>query len=111
MIECRQFLGAGDSMIENGRDQAIDRLGVCDALQPIVDDSDLHAVGVSGNPNGKPKGTRHRVTVLAENLMQDEAKDIVRAVLEAAKGGDMTAARLIMERIFPVRKRRPIYLE
>jgi len=43
--------------------------------------------------------------------MQDDAKDIVRAVLEAAKGGDMTAARLIMERIFPVRKGRPIYLE
>jgi hypothetical protein len=39
--------------------------------------------------------------------MQDDAKDIVRAVLEAAKGGDMTAARLIMERIFPVRKGRP----
>jgi hypothetical protein len=67
--------------------------------------------GKSGNPNGKPKGTRHRITVLAEKLMQDDAKDIVSAVLEAAKGGDMTAARLIMERIFPVRKGRPIYLD
>ena len=67
--------------------------------------------GKSGNPNGKPKGTRHRITVLAEKLMQDDAKDIVSAVLEAAKGGDMTAARLILERIFPVRKGRPIYLD
>jgi hypothetical protein len=67
--------------------------------------------GKSGNPNGKPKGTRHRITVLAEKLMQDDAKDIVRAVLEAAKGGDMTAARLILERIAPVRKGRPVYFD
>ena len=55
--------------------------------------------GKSGNPNGKPKGTRHRITVLAEKLMQDDARDIVRAVLVAARSGDMTAARLILESV------------
>jgi hypothetical protein len=49
--------------------------------------------------------------MLAEKLMQDDAKDIVKVVLEAAKGGDMTAARLILERISPVRKGRPVYLD
>jgi hypothetical protein len=47
--------------------------------------------GQSGNPSGKPKGTRNRTTVLAEKLMQDDAADIVQVVLAAAKGGDMTA--------------------
>jgi hypothetical protein len=49
--------------------------------------------------------------MLAEKLMQDDAKDIVRVVLEAAKGGDMTAARLVLERIAPVRKGRPVYFD
>lgn len=64
--------------------------------------------GQSGNPSGKPPGTRHKTTMLAEKRMQDDAKDIVKVVLEAAKGGDMTAARLILERIAPVRRGRPV---
>jgi hypothetical protein len=67
--------------------------------------------GQSGNPSGKPKGTRNRTTVLAEKLMQDDGADIVQVVLAAAKGGDMTAARLILDRISPVRRGRPVYLE
>jgi Family of unknown function (DUF5681) len=60
--------------------------------------------GHSGNPRGRPKGARHRVTILAEQLMQGDAEDVVRAVIAAAKGGDMTAARIILDRIAPVRK-------
>ena len=67
--------------------------------------------GQSGNPSGKPPGTRNKATMLAEKLMQDDARDIVRVVLEAAKGGDMTAARLVLERIAPVRKGRPVYFD
>jgi Family of unknown function (DUF5681) len=67
--------------------------------------------GQSGNPSGKPKGARNKTTVLAEKLMQDDAKVIVQAVLDAAKGGDMTAARLVLDRISPVRRGRPVYLE
>jgi hypothetical protein len=60
--------------------------------------------GHSGNPRGRPKGARHRVTILAEQLMQGDAEDVVRAVIGAAKGGDMTAAKIILDRIAPVRK-------
>jgi hypothetical protein len=67
--------------------------------------------GQSGNPSGKPKGARNRTTVLAEKMMQDDAGDIVQAILAAAKKGDMTAARLILDRISPVRRGRPVYLE
>lgn len=64
--------------------------------------------GQSGNPAGKPKGARHQLTILAEKLMHDDAEAIVQSVLKAAKGGDMTAARLVLERIAPVRKGRPV---
>ena len=68
------------------------------------------AKGQSGNPKGKPKGARHKTTILAEKLMEDEAEAVVRAVIDKAKEGDMTAARIVVDRIAPIRKGRPIKL-
>jgi hypothetical protein len=68
------------------------------------------AKGQSGNPAGKQPGTRHRVTVLAEQLMADDAEGVVRKVIEAAMAGDMTAARLILDRLVPPRRGRPVAL-
>ena len=64
--------------------------------------------GQSGNPNGKPKGTRHRVTMAAETLMEGEAEAITRKAIELAKGGDGPALRLCMDRIYPPRRDRPV---
>jgi hypothetical protein len=60
--------------------------------------------GQSGNPAGRPKGARHKTTLLAEKLMQAEAEGIVNVVIAAAKSGDIPAARIILERIAPPRK-------
>ena len=56
-----------------------------------------------GNP-GKPKGARHRVTRHVESLMEGDAEAITGAVIRAAKGGDLTAARLVLDRIVPPRR-------
>ena len=40
--------------------------------------------------------------------MHDDGEDVVQAVLTAAKGGDMVAARLVLERILPARRGRPV---
>src|SRR5260370_39233586 len=40
--------------------------------------------------------------------MADDGEAVVLAVVEAAKGGDMTAARLVLDRIAPARRGRPI---
>lgn len=64
--------------------------------------------GESGNPAGKPRGARHRTTLLAERMMQDDAGEVVKAVVKAAKGGDMTAARLVLDRIAPARRDNPV---
>jgi hypothetical protein len=40
--------------------------------------------------------------------MEGDTETVVRAVLDAARGGDMTAARLVLDRIAPVRKGRPV---
>jgi hypothetical protein len=64
--------------------------------------------GVSGNPRGRQAGSRNKATILLEKMMADDGKGVVNAVLEAAKGGDMQAARIILDRICPPRKERPI---
>lgn len=64
--------------------------------------------GASGNPAGKRPGTRHQVTLLAERLMSDDVEGVVQKVVEAAKGGDMTAARIILDRVAQPRRGRPV---
>ena len=40
--------------------------------------------------------------------MEGDAEEVVRAVVAAAKNGDMTAARIIIERLLPPKKDRPV---
>ena len=67
--------------------------------------------GKSGNPTGRPKGSRNRATILAEAILDGEAEELTRIAIKAAKGGDSTALRLCMERIMPPRKMRPILVK
>lgn len=63
--------------------------------------------GVSGNPNGRPKGSRNRVTILAEQLVDGVAEEVVNKIIEHALHGEPNALKLLMDRILPVRKDRP----
>lgn len=67
--------------------------------------------GQSGNPAGRPRGARHATTVAVEALLEGEAETITRKAIEAAKAGDMVAIRLVMDRICPPKKTRPVYIE
>ena len=67
--------------------------------------------GQSGNPSGRPKGSRHRVTLLAEQMVDGAAEEIVGKVIEHAKLGDPIALKMLMDRILPVRKERPTQFE
>lgn len=64
--------------------------------------------GHSGNPKGKPRGTRHRATQAALNLLDGEAETISRKAVEMALEGDTTALRLCLERIVPPMKEHPL---
>lgn len=58
--------------------------------------------GVSGNPAGPPRGYRHVATRMAERLMSEDVQEITAAVIRAAKDGDMTACKIVLDRIYPV---------
>ena len=66
--------------------------------------------GQSGNPSGKPQGMRNKATMMVINLMEQGAEEITKAVIDAAKGGDLMAARLVIERLAPPLRERPITL-
>jgi hypothetical protein len=64
--------------------------------------------GQSGNPAGKPKGTRNATTLAMEALLDGESATLTRKAIELAKAGDMQALRLCLDRILPPRKDRPV---
>jgi hypothetical protein len=64
--------------------------------------------GQSGNPSGRPKGSRHKTTLAIEKLLDGEAEEITRKAIEKAKHGDMTAIRICLDRLAPARKDRHI---
>jgi hypothetical protein len=67
--------------------------------------------GASGNPAGRPRGSRNRATLLMEGLLADDAEAIGRKAIAMAKQGDMAAIRLCMDRLAPVRKGEPVAFE
>jgi hypothetical protein len=67
--------------------------------------------GQSGNPSGKPRGARNKVTVAVESLMGEYGPQVAARVVKRACEGDMAAARLVLERIAPPRRGHPVRLK
>jgi hypothetical protein len=59
--------------------------------------------GQSGNPAGRAKGKPLKVTELRKAI-EAKADDILQAVINAAILGDMTACKMLLDRITPTLK-------
>lgn len=62
-------------------------------------------------PKGRIKGSKNKLTLLREAVLTkteykilDELPKIIAVVCKKAEEGDLTAAKLILERVIPVRK-------
>src|SRR5215212_6274380 len=66
--------------------------------------------GQSGNPHGRPQGSRHKTTLAIDALLEGEAEALTRKAVEMALAGDTVAMRLCLDRLAPVRKDRPVPL-
>jgi hypothetical protein len=67
--------------------------------------------GNSGNPQGRPKGSRNKMTMALEALLDGEGDAITRKAIEKALDGEMAALRLCLDRILPARRDRPVAFE
>src|SRR5712691_3007457 len=66
--------------------------------------------GQSGNPAGRPVGSRNRKTLAFEAAFEIHGESLIDCIVERAKGGDPTAMRLCMERLLPIGRERPVSL-
>lgn len=64
--------------------------------------------GQSGNPAGKPHGSKHKTTLAALSLLDGEAEALTRRAVDLALGGDIQALRLCLERIIAPTRDRPV---
>lgn len=53
--------------------------------------------GVSGNPSGRPKSE----SAALRAQLEEHGEAVATVVLEAAKGGDLAACKLVLERLLP----------
>ena len=61
--------------------------------------------------SGKPKGCRNTTTILFDELLKANAKELIEKAIEMAKDGDGPALRLCIERLAPARKDRPVWFD
>ncbi len=57
---------------------------------------------------GRPKGSRNKVTIACEELLEGEGEKLTRKAIDLALSGDTTALKICLDRIMPARKGRPL---
>ncbi len=65
--------------------------------------------GHSGNPKGKPRGTKDKRTELRE-LLRPHAPELVSKVVEKALEGDISAIKICLDRLIPQVKQKDEHL-
>src|SRR5437660_691125 len=70
----------------------------------------LFEKGTSGNPGGRPKGSRNKSTVMCMNLLDGAGEDVMKRAIELAKEGNPVAMRLCVDRLIP-RGQRPVLID
>jgi hypothetical protein len=71
------------------------------------DEKGRFVAGVSGNPNGRPKGRKNVITALKqdmeialrENLSVEDIKGVIQSMLAEALNGNVGAGKLILDKV------------
>jgi hypothetical protein len=67
--------------------------------------------GQSGNPAGRPRGSRNKASIRMQAMLEQRAKALVNKVVEMALAGNVAALRLCLDRLVPTRKNEPVICE
>lgn len=59
--------------------------------------------GCTNNPNGRPKGTGYLQMIIAK-LPENSVEALLKFVQAKAFEGDMTAAKIVLDRVLPIRR-------
>jgi hypothetical protein len=61
--------------------------------------------------SGRPPGSKNKVTQIVEQLAEGQAEQLVQKVIELAQAGDVSCLRMMLDRLWPPRRGRPIKLD
>jgi hypothetical protein len=68
-----------------------------------------YLAGQSGNPNGRPKGARNKLTLWFKDFLGEyDTDEMVAKAIELAKEGDVRMLKLCMDRLFPAGRHRMV---
>src|SRR5580700_4665030 len=67
--------------------------------------------GQSGNPAGRPRGSRNKKTLALEALLDGESEALMQRLIDLAKMGDDLAMRLCVDRMLAPQRERPVPLK
>jgi uncharacterized protein DUF5681 len=67
--------------------------------------------GQSGNPKGRPKGSRNRTTLAMEAVIEEHCEEIAKKAIETGLEGDASILRALVQRLVPPRRDRPVEFE
>jgi hypothetical protein len=90
----------------DGEAEAIGR-----ALQRMRNKQGQWQKGVSGNPAGRPLGSRNRATLMAQALLDASSALIISKNIERAVRGDGVDQRFLLARVLPPRRSAPVELD
>ena len=69
------------------------------------------APGVSGNPAGRPIGSRNKAALLLQGRLDNEWQAVADGLVAAAKSGNAAAARAVLDRVAPRPRGRTVQLD
>jgi hypothetical protein len=64
--------------------------------------------GQSGNPAGRPSGSRNKASIRMQEMLEQKAEDLVNKAVELAVAGNLGALRLCLDRMVSARKNEPL---
>ena len=68
--------------------------------------------GISGNPNGRPRGSKNKVPSYCQDLIDEHAPEIIAKAVELALEDDnVRAIKFLLDRLVPPKKSAPLTLD
>jgi len=67
--------------------------------------------GQSGNPAGRPRGSRNKASLRMQEMLEQRAEELVNKLVAMAIAGNIGALRLCLDRLVPARRNEPLFCE
>jgi hypothetical protein len=65
------------------------------------------AKGASGNPGGRPKGSRNKATLRVQEQIDERTDDLIERLIAKALEGNVAALKFCLDRVLPRTRARP----